>query len=247
MEYGQSVRKGDISFELRRSGHVVGGATVLAEGGGKRIFYTGDIKVPGSRLLQEADLDIGEIDLLITESTYSQTEQVPREESERGLVEFANETNRQQGGALRALVLGGAGAGDALHTQGRRVQAPHHNGRHGPEGQRDTAEASPVPPGPGHLPGRRRVGRLGAAPRGPQEADKGALRGDIAGGDAGGGQRRLLPSGAGHRQKKRHSHGLVPGRGHPRPPAARRGKGLVPGKRPHRHRRGAAVPVLGAL
>ncbi len=97
LEYGQSVRKGDISFELRRSGHVVGGATVLAEGGGKRIFYTGDIKVPGSRLLQEADLDIGEIDLLITESTYSQTEQVPREESERGLVEFANETIDNKG------------------------------------------------------------------------------------------------------------------------------------------------------
>lgn len=97
LEYGQSVRKGDISFELRRSGHVVGGATVLAEGGGKRVFYTGDIKVPGSRLLQEADLDIGEIDLLITESTYSQTEQVPREESERGLVEFANEIMDNKG------------------------------------------------------------------------------------------------------------------------------------------------------
>ena len=75
----------------------MGGATILAEGGGRRVFYTGDIKVPGSRLLQEADLDIGEIDLLITESTYSQTEQTPREESERGLVEFANEIMDNKG------------------------------------------------------------------------------------------------------------------------------------------------------
>lgn len=97
VEYGQTIHKGPISFELRRSGHIVGGATVLAEAGDRRVFYTGDIKVPGSRLLQEADLDIGEIDLLITESTYSQTEQTPREESERGLVEFANETMDNKG------------------------------------------------------------------------------------------------------------------------------------------------------
>ncbi len=90
-EYGQTIRKGPLSFQLRESGHVIGGATVLAEGGGKRIFYTGDIKTTGSRLLKEADLDIGEIDLLITESTYSQSEQIPRQESERDLVEFANE------------------------------------------------------------------------------------------------------------------------------------------------------------
>lgn len=92
VEFGIPTRMGELSFELRRSGHVIGGSTVLAEGGGKRIFYTGDIKVSGSRLVQEADLDVGEIDLLITESTYSQSEQVPRQESERALLEFANET-----------------------------------------------------------------------------------------------------------------------------------------------------------
>ena len=97
LEYGQSVSKGPLSFELRRSGHVVGGATVLAEGGGKRVFYTGDIKTSGSRLLAEADLDIGDIDLLITESTYSQSEQTPRDESEKGLLDFANEIMDNKG------------------------------------------------------------------------------------------------------------------------------------------------------
>lgn len=97
LEYGQKVKKGPISFELRRSGHVVGGSTILADGGGRRIFYTGDIKTTGSRLLGEADLDIGNIDLLITESTYSQSEQTPREESEQGLVEFANEIMDNKG------------------------------------------------------------------------------------------------------------------------------------------------------
>jgi putative mRNA 3-end processing factor len=48
-------------------------------------------------MLPEADLDIGDIDLLITESTYSQTNQMPRQESEKGLIEFANEVMDRKG------------------------------------------------------------------------------------------------------------------------------------------------------
>ena len=71
--FKQKITKGNASFELRESGHVIGGSTVLLESENKRMFYTGDIKTNGSRMLREADFDIGEIDLLITESTYSQT------------------------------------------------------------------------------------------------------------------------------------------------------------------------------
>jgi putative mRNA 3-end processing factor len=48
-------------------------------------------------MLREADLDIGDIDLLIIESTYSQTEQIPRKESEKQLIEFANEVMDRKG------------------------------------------------------------------------------------------------------------------------------------------------------
>ncbi len=95
--FGERVRRGSMSFELRESGHVLGGSSVLVESEGRRLFYTGDIHVRGSRMLREADLDVGEIDLLITESTYSQTKQPPREESERGLIEFANEVMDRKG------------------------------------------------------------------------------------------------------------------------------------------------------
>lgn len=95
--YKEKIRRGNSTFELRDSGHVVGGATVLLESEGKRIFYTGDINLRGSRMLREADLDIGEIDFLITESTYSQTEQMPRQESEEKFIEFANEILDQKG------------------------------------------------------------------------------------------------------------------------------------------------------
>ena len=95
--YHQKVTKGNATFELRESGHVIGGSTVLVESEKKRLFYTGDIKIHGSRMLREADLDVGDIDLLITESTYSQTEQIPRKESEKQLIEFANEVMDRKG------------------------------------------------------------------------------------------------------------------------------------------------------
>ena len=95
--YKQKISRSNASFELRESGHVLGGSTVVVESENKRLFYTGDINPRGSRMLREADLDIGEIDLLITESTYSQTEQMPRKESEEGLIEFANEVVDRKG------------------------------------------------------------------------------------------------------------------------------------------------------
>ena len=54
---------GDATL-LRESGHVIGGSTVLIESKGKRLFcLLVSIHVGGSRMLREADLDIGDIDL----------------------------------------------------------------------------------------------------------------------------------------------------------------------------------------
>ncbi len=95
--FREKIKRGNAIFELRSSGHVIGGGTVLVESDNKRVFYTGDIHPKGSRMLKEADLDIGKIDLVITESTYSQTVQMPRKQSEDGLVEFANEVMDRKG------------------------------------------------------------------------------------------------------------------------------------------------------
>ncbi len=95
--FKQKITKGNATFELRESGHVIGGGAVLVESEKKRLFYTGDVKTNGSRMLREMDLDVGEIDLLITECTYAKTEQKPRRESEKELVEFANEVMDRKG------------------------------------------------------------------------------------------------------------------------------------------------------
>lgn len=97
IKYREKVRRGNASFQLLESGHVVGGASVLVESENKRLFYTADINPRGSRMLREADLDFDEVDLVITESTYSQTNQMPRLESEEKFIEFAYEVLDRKG------------------------------------------------------------------------------------------------------------------------------------------------------
>src|SRR6185436_14949988 len=79
LQYRESYMVNDAKVTLYESGHVVGGATTIVEHDGKKLFYTGDINTRGSKLLRPADLDFGEIDMMIIESTYSQNEQQPRE------------------------------------------------------------------------------------------------------------------------------------------------------------------------
>ena len=78
---------GDIKFELLNSGHIPGGASVLVEACGKRLVYTSDFNAVETRLLPPADLDYGEIDAIIIESTYADEDHTPRKELEKKFVE----------------------------------------------------------------------------------------------------------------------------------------------------------------
>ncbi|HYJ02084.1 MAG TPA: MBL fold metallo-hydrolase [Nitrososphaeraceae archaeon] len=89
LEYREPYNIKETYVTLYESGHVLGGSTIVVENKGKRIFYTGDINTRGSKILRPADLDIDEIDLMVIESTYSQTNQMPRSQSEKELLEYA--------------------------------------------------------------------------------------------------------------------------------------------------------------
>jgi putative mRNA 3-end processing factor len=99
LQYTEKHLVNDMEITLYETGHIIGGSSILVEVEGKRIFYTGDINKRGSKLLRPADLDLPEVDILIIESTYSQTEQAPREESEKNLVQFAYDVI-ERGGTL---------------------------------------------------------------------------------------------------------------------------------------------------
>src|SRR5919109_2010875 len=99
LQYKEKNLLNNMEITLYKSGHIIGGSSIMVESEGKRIFYTGDINKRGSKLLRPADLDLPQVDVLIIESTYSQTEQTSREESEKNLLQFAYDIV-ERGGTL---------------------------------------------------------------------------------------------------------------------------------------------------
>jgi len=99
LQYKEKNLLNNMEITLYETGHIIGGSSIMVESEGKRIFYTGDINKRGSKLLRPADLELPEVDILIIESTYSQTEQTPREESEKNLLQFAYDVV-ERGGTL---------------------------------------------------------------------------------------------------------------------------------------------------
>jgi putative mRNA 3-end processing factor len=91
VSYEEKFRIGNFECMLYDAGHIPGSAGILMKSGGKKIFYTGDIQTTPSNLLNPCKVP-EQVDILITESTYSYRSHPKREKEERkfiGLVEEA--------------------------------------------------------------------------------------------------------------------------------------------------------------
>lgn len=84
------------------AGHVPGSLMALITSQGKNLLYTGDFNLIDTRLLKKADLDLPKIDILITESTYSDRDHPSRKSQERELIRIVNETIATDGICLIA-------------------------------------------------------------------------------------------------------------------------------------------------
>jgi len=87
LDYRKKQTVGDIQFQLLNSGHIPGGAEVLVQADEKSVLYTSDYNTVDTRLLHGADMDCGEIDALITESTYADENHTDRPELEKAFME----------------------------------------------------------------------------------------------------------------------------------------------------------------
>jgi Cft2 family RNA processing exonuclease len=92
----------DVELTFYDAGHILGAAGILLENQGKKIFYTGDIKLSKQQILPGAILPSAKIDILILETTYGSTpvEEIPEWNSEAK--RFANEANNilSKGGSI---------------------------------------------------------------------------------------------------------------------------------------------------
>ena len=87
LDYGVEETVGDMKFKLLNAGHTPGSASVLVEGDGKKLLFTGDFNLEDTQLLKGASMSYGDLDAVITESTYASEDHTPRPELEKKFVD----------------------------------------------------------------------------------------------------------------------------------------------------------------
>ena len=99
VEYHEEFRVKDLAIKLVPAGHILGSAMVEVREGDKRLLYTGDINLKGTKLLDPAYTEYLHADTLITESTYGGKGDAFESEKAvlSGLVESIKETINKGG------------------------------------------------------------------------------------------------------------------------------------------------------
>ncbi len=100
LDYGVEEKVGDMKFKLLNAGHTPGSSSVLVEGEGKRILFTGDYNLEDTKLLKGASMDYGDLDAVITESTYASEDHTPRKEIDERFMEACTDVVEHGGTVL---------------------------------------------------------------------------------------------------------------------------------------------------
>ncbi len=100
LDYGVKEKVGDMQIQLLNAGHTPGSAHALIETEGKRLLYTGDFNTADSKLLAGATMDYGDLDAVITESTYASEDHTERLELEKRFVGAVTEVVEDGGSVL---------------------------------------------------------------------------------------------------------------------------------------------------
>lgn len=134
IDYGEEFSvKGEFAVKALDAGHIPGSCQFLIDCG-LRILYTGDINNVETRLLKSMETEYGELDVIITESTYAGETHPSRRKQERKFVESVTEVVENKGVALIPafavgrsqeilLILHERGFKHTIYMDGMAVQA----------------------------------------------------------------------------------------------------------------------------
>ncbi|RLG70013.1 MAG: MBL fold metallo-hydrolase, partial [Candidatus Iainarchaeum archaeon] len=89
-----------VSLEFFDAGHIVGSAITKLTFNNTSLVYTGDFKVVETRLLNKADIKVGHVDYVITESTYGDSDHPNRYKVEKEFVDACLQTIENNGFAI---------------------------------------------------------------------------------------------------------------------------------------------------
>lgn len=98
--YGQKIEAEKFSLDIFDAGHIPGSTAPLLEMNGKRILYVSDFNTNPTRLLNGAEIDVKDIDVLLLESTYSNRNHSDRKETEKKFFEAIQGTIANEGIAV---------------------------------------------------------------------------------------------------------------------------------------------------
>ncbi len=90
----------NASLEFFDAGHILGSALCKLDFDNKSILYTGDFNPDETRLHAGADLNVGKVDYVLSESTYGDRNHPPRKDVEKALVAKINEGLENNGTIL---------------------------------------------------------------------------------------------------------------------------------------------------
>ncbi|MBI2079168.1 MBL fold metallo-hydrolase [Candidatus Micrarchaeota archaeon] len=97
--YERPMQVGKTEIRLFDAGHIAGSAMIELDYEGRKILYSGDIKLDPTRMHDGLKYD-EEVDVLFIESTYSNREHPERKEIEQQLIEEIEETTGEGGTVL---------------------------------------------------------------------------------------------------------------------------------------------------
>jgi len=102
--YFEWVRDYRFAFKLLPAGHLLGAASVLIRSGGRQVLHTGDVSNVATPVVDPVWLPhpntIGEIDAVVSEATYGDTQLPARKEQVRTFLQAIGETLRGGGRVL---------------------------------------------------------------------------------------------------------------------------------------------------
>jgi len=100
MDFRQPQEFGSSTVEMLSAGHIPGAAMILIRSRGKSVVYTGDIKFTDTDFMFGADTDVENIDVLISESTYSYKDHPDRKKLKAQLLHIIEQTCHNGGVTL---------------------------------------------------------------------------------------------------------------------------------------------------
>lgn len=95
VDFNTHFQIGDITFELRPAGHILGAASLIAEGEGKRIGFSGDVGRPHDIMMYPPQ-PLPPVDMLLLEATYGDRLHGPDDPFQQ-LADVVNETAKAGG------------------------------------------------------------------------------------------------------------------------------------------------------